>query len=106
MKNGNTRILGHEQFEKSRLKLCAAVGKVCGNFDIYVNGNFKASQDLFSSHQGITNPYVDLGENEPRDNAFTIRFVLKEANANSNKVNGKYALGIDFFLIENNFLTR
>ncbi|MGQ7871028.1 glycoside hydrolase family 172 protein [Sunxiuqinia sp. sy24] len=101
-----TEIKLTEQFEKSDLKFCAAVGRICGNFDIYVNGKLKTSQDLFSNHQGMTNPYVDLGENEPENNAFTIRFVLKEANPHSSKVNGKYALGIDFFLVENDFLNR
>jgi hypothetical protein len=94
-----------EQFEKSGIKLCAAVGKNCGNFDVYVNGELKSSQDLYSEHGGMTNPYVDLGENDPINNAFIIRFVMKD-NMHANEVNGKYALGIDFFLIENDFLKR
>lgn len=95
-----------EQFEKSQIKLCAAVGKNCGYFDIYVNGKLKNSQDLYSNHGGMTNPYIDLGENEPINNAFTIRFVLKDEKLKAHRVHKKYALGIDFFLIENNFLNR
>ncbi len=95
-----------EQFEKSRLKFCAAVGKNCGNFDVYVNEKFIISQDLFSNHQGMSNPYMDLGEVEPVDNSFTIRFVMKKQNEGANPVRGKLALGIDFFLIENNFIKR
>ncbi len=95
-----------EQFEKSIIKFAAAVGKNCGNFDIYVNGKLKASQDFYSNHGGITNPYIDLGENEPVDNAFTIQFVMKNPNKDANAVKLKFALGIDFFLIENDFLKR
>ncbi len=95
-----------EQFENSKIKLCAAVGKTCGKFDIYVNGQLKTSQDLYSNHGGMTNPYIDLGENEPIDNAFVIKFVLKDSNDKANKVKEKYALGIDFFLLENDFMKR
>ncbi len=95
-----------EQFEKSKLKLCAAVGRNCGQFDIFVNGHLKCSQDLFSNHGGMTNPYLNLGENEPVDNAFTIKFVFKGSNQHSSAVQNKYALGLDFFLIENDFLKR
>ncbi len=27
-----------EQFEKSKIQICAAVGQNCGTFDIYING--------------------------------------------------------------------
>ena len=54
----------------------------------------------------MTNPYIDLGENEPIDNAFSIKFVFKGTNSSVRKLKGKAALGIDFFLVENNFLKR
>ncbi|GAA3568712.1 glycoside hydrolase family 172 protein [Snuella lapsa] len=95
-----------EQFEKSGIKLGAAVGKNCGNFDIYVNGQLKATQDLYSNHGGMTNPYINLGEIDPVNNAYLLKFILKEPNAKATPVNGKYGLGIDFFLINNNFLNR
>lgn len=95
-----------EQFEKSNLKICAAVGANCGQFNIYVNGKLKSSQDLFSSNTGMTNPLIDLGENEPVNNSFVIRFVFQGNNQNARSKDGKFALGIDYFLIQNNFLNR
>ncbi|MCT4589549.1 MAG: DUF2961 domain-containing protein [Carboxylicivirga sp.] len=95
-----------EQFEASDLKICAAVGPMCGAFDIYVNGEKRASQDLYSNHGGMTNPYIDLGKCQPKDNAFVLKFVFKGANTKAHAKQKKYALGIDFFLIENNFLKR
>lgn len=95
-----------EQFEKSNIEFSATVGKVCGDFDIFVNGKFKASQDFYSNHHGMTNPYVDLGECDPVDNAFTIRFEYKGGNAQASANQGRNALGLDFFLIKNNFLNR
>jgi hypothetical protein len=95
-----------EQFEASDIKLCATVGKICGMFDIYVNGEKRASQDLYSNHGGMTNPYIDLGKCEPKDNAFVMKFVYKGASKHAHANKGKCALGLDFFLIENNFLKR
>ncbi len=95
-----------EQFEKSTLKICTAVGSSCGRFDIYVNGKLKSSQDLYSGNTGISNPLVNLGENEPVDNSFVIKFVFEGSNQDAQSKNGKYALGIDYFLIQNNFLNR
>jgi len=89
-----------EQFEESTLKLCAAVGPSCGMFDIYVNGNFLTSQDLYSNHTGMTAPLLDIGENEPINNAFMIKFVFKGNNESARAKKGKYALGVDYFLIE------
>ncbi len=95
-----------EQFEKSTLIFAASVGKVCGNFEIYVNGKLKKTQDFYSEHPGITNPYVSLGECEPVNNAFKIKFVFKEVAKKGNTVKNKKGLGIDFFLIKNDFLNR
>ncbi|MCD6354136.1 MAG: hypothetical protein J7L95_01160 [Prolixibacteraceae bacterium] len=95
-----------EQFEKSNLKICAAVGTNCGQFNIYVNGKLKSSQDLFSSNLGMTNPLINLGENEPVENAFIIKFVYNGHNKSARTKNKKYALGLDYFIIENNFLKR
>ncbi len=95
-----------EQFEKSKIQICAAVGKNCGTYDIYINDKLKASQDLYSNHGGVTNPYIDFGENDPVDNAFILKFVFKGTNLNAQRVKGKAALGIDFFLVDNNFLNR
>ena len=58
--------------------------------------NFKLSGFWRSLH-------INLGENDPVDNAFRIKFVYKEINAEARMKNEKAALGIDFFLIENNF---
>lgn len=102
----NAEIKITEQFEKSKIKICASVGRNCGEFDIFVNGILKASQDLYSNHGGMTNPYIDLGENKPVDNAFTIKFVLKGASDKAGAIKNKYALGIDFFLLENDFMKR
>jgi hypothetical protein len=99
-------LLITEQFEKSTLKICAAVGPNCGDFDIYVNGELKVSQDLYSNHQGMSNPFINLGVNEPVNNAFSVKFVFKRNNPSAKSQKGKYALGIDYFLIENNFLKR
>jgi hypothetical protein len=89
-----------EQFKKSAIKIAAAVGKSCGKFDIYVNGRLIGERDLYSSSPGIINPLIDLGENEPVDNAFVIRFVYKDANSQARPVNQRSALGIDYFLTE------
>lgn len=95
-----------EQFEKSNLKICAAVGTNCGQFNIYVNGKLKSFQDLFSSNLGMTNPLINLGENEPVENAFIIKFVYKGHSKSARAINKKYALGIDYYLVENNFMKR
>ncbi|MDN5202214.1 DUF2961 domain-containing protein [Fulvivirgaceae bacterium BMA10] len=95
-----------EQFEKSMIELSATVGKVCGNFNIYVNGVLKTSQDFYSEHHGMTNPYVNLGECEPVDNAFVVKFEYLGAGDRGHDVKGKRALGLDFFLISNDFLNR
>jgi len=95
-----------EQFEKSILSFGAAVGKLCGNFDIYVNGKLKKTQDFYSEHPGITNPYVALGACEPLNNTFKVKFVFKGISKNKQSIKGKKALGLDFFLINNNFLNR
>ena len=95
-----------EQFEKSKIQICAAVGKNCGTYDIYINDKLQASQDLYSNHGGVTNSYINLGENEPVDNVFILKFVFKGTNLNAQRVKGKAALGIDFFLVDNNFLNR
>ena len=92
-----------EQFDKSKILICAAVGQNCGTFDIYVNGKLQVSQDLYSNHGGMTNPLIQLGENEPLDNAFTIKFVYKDGNNKAGKVKNKLALGIDYFLVGNAF---
>lgn len=95
-----------EQFERSGLLLCAAVGPNTGIFDISVNGVLKTTQDLYSNHAGITNPYIDLGECKPMNNAFIVRFEYKGNNNRARSNEGKYALGLDFFLVNNNFLDR
>jgi hypothetical protein len=95
-----------EQFEPSKLKVAAAVGRNSGIFDIYVNDKQILTQDLYSNHAGITSPYIDLGEHKPIDNAFKVKFVFKGINSEAQKIGQKAALGVDFFLIENNFLNR
>jgi hypothetical protein len=105
-----------EQFSNARLQFCAAVGRHCGIFDVYINGLLKATQDFYSNHGGMTNPMVDLGENEPIDNAFTVTFVIKGNNSAARALKEKFALGIDYFLVdtrsiktyvlENNSLSR
>lgn len=95
-----------EQFEISALKICVAVGPSCGVYDIYVNGALKASQDLYSNHPGMTTPLIDLGEIEPINNAFCIKFVYKGHNEAARAEKARFALGVDYFLIENNFLKR
>ena len=95
-----------EQFEKANIQFSATVGKVCGNFNVYVNGELKISQNLYSEHQGMTNPYVSLGACEPVDNAFVVKFEYLGAGDSKQHVKGKKALGLDFFLLENNFLNR
>jgi len=89
-----------EQFKRSPLKVCAAVGPNCGNFNIYVNGDSITNQDLYSNHGGVTNPYIDLGITEPENNAFIIKFVFGGANTSAKPVNNRMALGIDFFLLK------
>jgi hypothetical protein len=95
-----------EQFEPSKIQICTAVGPNSGTFNIYVNGEKKITQDLYSKHEGISNPYLDLGYSKPVDNAFTIRFEYMGSNSLSRANNNKHALGVDFFLIKNNFLNR
>jgi hypothetical protein len=93
-----------EQFEKSFIKLGATVGKVAGKFNIYVNDQLKTTADLYSEHSGMTNPHIALGDCEPIDNAFTIKFEYLGAGKAGHAVQGRKALGLDFFLIENDFL--
>lgn len=95
-----------EQFEKSALKFAATVGPNHGRYKVSVNGKVKTTQDLYSGHPGITNPYVSLGDCEPVNNAFSIRFEFTGNNEKASHVKGKFALGLDFFLIQNEFLTR
>ena len=95
-----------EQFEASRIRVCAAVGRQNGQYRIHVNGVLKQTQDLYSNHEGMTNPTIDLGRCEPQDNAFVIRFELEGHHANARAQSNRYALGIDYFLIDNNFLAR
>ena len=95
-----------EQFEKSEIQLCAAVGRNCGIFNIYVNGELKVVQDLYSNHEGMTNPYIFLENCEPVNNAFLIKFELKEHNEKATAIKKRYALGLDFFLVKNDFLNR
>lgn len=95
-----------EQFEKSHLFFSATLGRLCGNFNIYVNDRLKATQNFYSNHAGMTNPYVDLGESQPVDNAFTIRFEYLGPYQQGDSIEGKRALGLDFFVVENNFLNR
>jgi len=95
-----------EQFEPSILKVASAVGRNSGIFDIYINDKQILTQDLYSNHAGITSPYIDLGEQVPVDNAFKVKFVFQGINPEAQKNDQKTALGVDFFLIENNFLNR
>jgi hypothetical protein len=95
-----------EQFETSTLQMCAAVGQVCGVFDIYVNGVRKVSQDFCTDHAGMTTPLIRLGRNDPVDNAFTIRFVYQGKSARARSDRKAYALGIDYFLLQNDFMTE
>ncbi|GGW39567.1 hypothetical protein GCM10007383_25410 [Arenibacter certesii] len=93
-----------EQFETSQIFLCTAVGPNSGMFDVYVNGIKKNSQDLYSNHAGIINPYLNLGECEPVNNSFVIRLQFVGNNKEAKMTNTMFALGVDFFLIKNNFL--
>lgn len=95
-----------EQFEKSTLKVCVAVGPNCGLFNIYVNGVLRTTQDLYSNHPGMTTPLIDLGEIEPIDNVFNIKFVFIGNNKAARSKKGRFALGIDYILVNNNFLNR
>jgi len=76
------------------------VGRHCGIFNIYVNDRLIGNQDLYTKHEGMTNPFIDLGLCKPENNAFVIRFELTGSNKRANPVKGKYALGLDFFLLE------
>ncbi len=91
-----------EQFEKSKLYLGATIDGDSGWFDIYVNGERKATYDFFSGTIGITSPAVNLGECEPVDNAFAIKLVAKAQEGLPAK--RKTTLGLDYFRVENNFL--
>lgn len=95
-----------EQFEKANLSLSATLGRPCGNFNIYVNGKLKTIQNFYSNHAGMTTPYVNLGECKPVDNAFTIRFEYLGPDTQGNSVDGKRALGLDFFIVKSDFLKR
>jgi len=93
-----------EQFRKANIRMCATVGPKCGIFDIYVNGILKATQDFYSEHPGMTTPLIQLGENDPVNNSFSIRFVYKGKSPDAKPGNKRYAIGIDYFLIQNNLL--
>lgn len=95
-----------EQFEKATINFGATVGQICGNFNIYVNGELKTTQNFYSQHHGMTNPYVNLGVCKPIDNAFVIKFEYLGADNNAQNIKGKQALGLDFFLVKNEFLNR
>lgn len=88
-----------EQFEKSHLGLCALMSSASGEFDIYVNGDKKSTVNLATGHSGMTTPLIDLGENLPVDNSFIIRFVLRQQLTKDQTL-----LGVDYFIIKNNFL--
>ena len=87
-------------FSSASLSLCAAVGQQSGIFDIYVNGEKKLTQDLWSGHAGMTTPLISLGEIQPENNAFTIRFVFREKSPNAPGKRDRYGLGIDYFIIK------
>jgi len=89
-----------EKFQKAELRMCATVGKNCGEFDIYLNGRLKASEDFYANHSGVTNPLIDFGELEPVNNAYQLKFVFKGASGQAQPVKGKYALGIDYFILK------
>lgn len=89
-----------EQFEKSHIELCALMSPASGEFDIFVNGEKKSTVNLATGHSGMTTPLINLGENLPVNNAFTIRFVLKKSQ------NKQVLLGLDYLLIKNNFMKR
>jgi hypothetical protein len=91
-----------EQFTKASVRMSAAVGKKCGLFDIYVNGILKTSQDFYTEHAGITTPLIQLGDNDPVNTAYTFRFVYKGQSPKDKTSKKKCALGIDYFLIQNN----
>ena len=91
-----------EQFTKSNVRMSAAVGDKCGIFDIYVNGILKTSQDFYSEHAGMTTPLIQLGDNDPVNTAYTFRFVYKGQSPKAKSLKKKCALGIDYFLIQNN----
>ncbi|GAA3553600.1 hypothetical protein GCM10022395_01470 [Snuella lapsa] len=95
-----------EQFEKAEIAFSATLGRSCGSFNIYVNGALVTTQSFYSNHAGITTPYVDLGENEPINNAFVIRFEYLGSGDQGESVKGKQALGLDFFKVKSNFLKR
>lgn len=95
-----------EQFEKSHIQMCSTVGPKCGVFDIYVNGIKKATQDFCTDHSGMTTPLIQLGENEPLHSAFTIRIVFRGKSPRARSDREYYALGIDYFVIQNNFMDR
>ncbi len=93
-----------EQFEKSTLYLGATIDQQGGLYDIYVNGERKATYDFYSGTIGITSPAVNLGECEPVNNAFEIKMVAKVKEGVP--ADRKTALGLDYFRVENNFLNR
>jgi hypothetical protein len=95
-----------EQFESSHLQIAGVLGNTAGNFEIYVNNELKTTQDLYSKHEGITNPLIDLGECEPKNNAFEIKFVYQGHHPKARPVKGMSALGLDYFIITNDFLKR
>lgn len=93
-----------EQFEKSKLFLGATIDRNGGMFDIYVNGELKTTYNFFSGTIGITSPPVNLGECEPVNNAFAIKIVARSKEGETSA--RKQSLGLDFFLVKNNFLRR
>jgi len=95
-----------EQFEASHLKLAALVGPHSAVYRISVNGEVKQEVDLYSKHAGLTTPFIDLGECKPKDNTFLVKIELIRIHEKAIPVKSKFALGLDFFLVENNFLNR
>jgi hypothetical protein len=89
-----------EQFAESPLKICAAVGPHCGRFEILVNGDHKETQDFYSGHGGMTTPFVSVEDIDPVENAIVIKFVYEGNHPDARPVDNKFALGIDFFLLE------
>lgn len=95
-----------EQFEVSEIEICAAVGRNNGVYNIYINGVKKLTQNLSSNHHGVTTPLIKLTDCQPVDNAFVVKFEYAGGSDISSPREGYLALGVDYFLIKNNFLER
>ncbi|TKG95602.1 DUF2961 domain-containing protein [Puteibacter caeruleilacunae] len=93
-----------EQFEKSTILLSGTLDDQSGIFDFFINGKLVSTYDFFSSWPSTTSTYLNLGTVEPVDNTFVIRIEYNGKRRDDKKVRNK--LGLDFFLIENNFYNR